>query len=320
MNETSNKRSVKVGLFIFIGIAFLAAGILVIGNIHSTFSKKIKITTFFNDVNGLQKGNNIWFSGVKIGTVKKVEFYNTSQVKVTMNVEEASQEFIRKDAKVKVSTDGLIGNKILVIYGGTASAGQIVSGDTLGVEKTISSDDIMNTLQQNNKNVLDITNDFKIVSKKLAEGNGTLGKLVNDETVYDNIDKMTNSLKNASRLAESLLASVSAYSAKLNKKGTLANDLVTDTTTFRSIKATVEQLNRISDTAEVFIAELKQSAANPKTPLGVLLKDEEAGSNLKGTIKNLEGGSKRLNEDLEGLQHSFLLRRYFKKKAKEEKK
>ncbi|MEO6301756.1 MAG: MlaD family protein [Bacteroidia bacterium] len=316
MSETSNKRAVKVGIFIFLGIVFLAAAILVIGNIHQTFSKKIKVNTFFNDVNGLQKGNNIWFSGVKIGTVKKVEFFGTSQVKVIMNIDENAQQYIRRDAKVKVSTDGLIGNKILMIYGGTASAGEINAGDTLGVEKTVSSEDMMNTLQQNNKNVLDITNDFKHISKKLADGDGTLGKLINDETVYNNIDKMTASLQNASRQAEALLGSLSTFSAKLNKKGTLANSLVTDTTTFKSIKETIAELNKISDTAAVFVSDLKKASNNPKTPLGIMLKDEEAGSNLKATLKNLEGSSKKLDEDLEGLQHSFLLKRYFKKKDK----
>lgn len=320
MNESPNKRAIIIGVFILIGLVFFAAAILMIGNIHQTFSKKVQVTTFFHDVNGLQKGNNIWFSGVKIGTVKRVEFYGASQVKVLLNIDEKSQMYIRRDAKVKISTDGLIGNKILVIYGGTASSGPITSDDTLSVETTVSSEDMMNTLQANNKNVLDITNDFKIISKQLASGKGTIGRLINDETIYTNINNMTASLKNASTRAEALMSSLSSFSAKLNAKGTLANSLVTDTLLFKSLKETVAELNTISDTAAVFISGLKQSANNPKSVVGVLLKDEEAGASLKTSLKNLENSSKKLDEDLEGLQHSFPLKRYFKKQARAAKK
>ncbi len=320
MNTSPNKRAVTVGIFIFLGILFLVAGVLTIGNIHQTFSKKLQVTTFFPDVNGLQKGNNIWFSGVKIGTVKRVEFFGSSQVKVIMNIDRDAQPFIRRDAKVKISTDGLIGNKILVIYGGSATASAVTSDDTLGVENTISTEDMMTTLQENNKNLLDITNDVKLISKKLAGGTGTLGKLINDEEVYTNIANMTHSLKTASDKAQILMASLSTFSSKLNTKGTLANNLVTDTLVFKSLKETIQELNKISDTASVFITNLKQAANNPKSPIGVLLKDEQAGADLKTTLKNLESGSKKLDEDLEGLKHSFLLRKYFRKKDKEEKK
>ena len=105
MNSAVNKRAIIVGLFIIIGILFLIGGILTIGNLHSTFSKKLSISTIFGDVNGLQAGNNIWFSGVKVGTVKKIEFYGESQVKVVMNINTASKQYIRRDAKVKISTD-----------------------------------------------------------------------------------------------------------------------------------------------------------------------------------------------------------------------
>jgi phospholipid/cholesterol/gamma-HCH transport system substrate-binding protein len=193
MNENKNKRNILVGLFIIVGIIFLLAGILMIGNIHETFTKKLKITTLFEDVNGLQVGNNIWFSGVKIGIVKKLRFYGKSQVEVTMKIDINSQQYIRKDAYVKIGTDGLIGNKILIIYGGTSKANEIHEGDTLSVENTFSSDDMINMLQENNKNVLQIITDFKTISKRIVDGEGTIGKLLQDDVVYDNINTATHS-------------------------------------------------------------------------------------------------------------------------------
>jgi len=309
MNETVNKRPVIVGLFILTGILFLIGGVMIVGNLHSTFSKKITISTVFGDVNGLHSGNNIWFSGVKIGTVKKIEFYGESQVKVIMNIKTESKQYIRKDAKVKISTDGFIGNKILVIYGGTSLAPEIEDGDTLYNEKMMSTEDIMNTLQQNNLNILRIT-------KKLAEGEGTIGMLINNDSIYYNINAITKSLKKASESAQIMLVSLAEFSVKINKKGTLANDLVTDTVVFNSLKTSVLKLQSIADTTTVFVKNMKISAENTKTPIGILLHDEQAGSDFKTAISNLKTSSENLNKDLEALQHSFLLRKYFRIESK----
>lgn len=319
MNEVSNKRAVYVGLFVFVGLAFLIAGILMIGNLHETFKRKIKVVALFDDVGGLQTGNNIWFSGVKIGTVSKLTFKEGSLVEVIMRIEVQAQQYIRKNSNVKLSTDGLIGNKILVIYGGTPKSSEIQEGDTLGVEKTFTSDDMINTLQENNKNILAITDDFKIVSKKISEGDGTVGKLLNDDAIYDNINAATISLQSAAKKTEQLLGSLNTFSESLNKKGTLVNQIVTDTTVFNSIKIAASQLQDITDSATALLGNLNEASRNPNSPIGVLLHDEKSGQHLKQTIINLEGSSKKLEEDLEAAQHTFLLRHYFRKKAKEEK-
>jgi phospholipid/cholesterol/gamma-HCH transport system substrate-binding protein len=320
MNESPKKHAVIVGLFVFIGLAFLLSGILIVGNIRNTFNRKMKVVALFDDVSGLTRGNNVWFSGVKIGSVSSLEFFGTSQVEVGMNIETKARNYIRKDAKVKISSDGFIGNKILVIYGGTQQSDEVQEGDTLGVEKSFSSEDMINTFQENNKNLLAITNDFKLISRKLVSGEGTIGKLLNDNSVYENINAATASLQGASASAQQLAGSLAKFSSGLNVKGTLANDLITDTMIFSSVKASVFQLQQIVDTAAAFITNLKLAGSNPNSPIGVLLYDDEAGARIKETIKNLESSSVKLDEDLEAAQHNILLRGYFKKKEKEEKK
>jgi phospholipid/cholesterol/gamma-HCH transport system substrate-binding protein len=316
MNETSNRRAVIVGSFVFIGMVFLVAGILMVGNLRETFKNKMEVISHFDEVNGLKKGNNIWFSGVKIGIVNSLSFYGKSQVEVSMKIALTAKQYIRKDAKVKISSDGLIGNKILVIYGGTEAAGEVEERDTLGVEKTFSSEDMINTLQENNKNALAITSELKAVTTKLASGDGTLGKLLNDNSIYDNLNAASESMKNTAAKAQQLVSSLNSFSAGLNKKGTLANELTTDTVVFNSLKTSVKHLQQIADTANLFVTNLKQAVGNPKTTVGVLMHDEESGARLKETIKNLESSSKKLDEDLEAAQHNFLLKGYFKNKAK----
>lgn len=316
MKESSNRRAVFVGLFVFTGLIFLLAGILMVGNLHETFKNKMEVVSLFDDVGGLKKGNNVWLSGLKIGTVNSMDYYGKSQVQVSMMIDTKAQKYIRKDAKVKISSDGFIGNKILVIYGGTEMSAEVQEGDTLAVEKTFTSEDMINTLQENNKNLLAITTDFKAISKKIADGEGTIGKLLNDNSLYANIAAATESLKSASAKARELTNSLAAFSSGLNKKGTLANELTTDTLVFNSVKASVIKLKQIADTATAFITNLKQAGSNRNTSVGVMLHDEESGARLKETIKNLESSSKKLDEDLEAVQHNFLLRGYFKKKAK----
>ena len=309
MSTAVNKRAIIVGLFIIIGIVFLIGGILTIGNLHSTFSKKLSISTIFGDVNGLQAGNNIWFSGVKVGTVKKIEFYGESQVKVVMNINTASKQYIRRDAKVKISTDGLIGNKILVIYGGTQLAPEVEDGDTLYNERILTTDDMMATLQKNNLNILVLTN-------KLAKGEGTIGKLIASDSIYNSIAATIGSLKQASDNAQHVIASLVEFSAKLNKKGTLANDLVSDTLIVKSVRASILKIQGIADTTTVFVNNLKEAGKNPDSPLGVMIHDKKTGDNLKTTISTLESSSAKLDKVLDAIQHSFLFRGYFKKEAK----
>lgn len=328
MISEPNKRAVTVGIFIVVGLVFLLSGILAVGNLHSTFVKKIEVTTVFDDVNGLQSGNNVWFSGVKIGTVKRLSFYGKSQVRVVLKIDEKAQQYIRKDAKAKISTDGLIGNKIIVIYGGTSLAQAVEDGDTLGIEKMISTDEMMSTLQQNNSNLLAITTDFKTISKKLVDGEGSLGKILKDESLYNSLGVTLASLERSSAHAEKLTASISDYGTKLNRKGALANDLVTDTTIFKDVQASVRQLKQLTIAAGEATDNLKSASNNvniatskldnQNSPLGVLLYDEASAAHLKATLKNLEGGSQKLDEDLRAVQDNFLLRRYFKKKRKAE--
>jgi phospholipid/cholesterol/gamma-HCH transport system substrate-binding protein len=314
MNENPKKRGVIVGLFVLVGILFLVAGVLAIGNLRNTFSRKLQVTAVFDDVNGLQKGNNIWFSGVKIGTIKTVRFLGKSHVKVVLNIDQSAREYIRKDARVRISTDGLIGNKILVITGGTYRAEPIAEGDTLHVDKTLSPEEMMGVLQENNKNLLEITGDVKNISAKLRSGKGNLGKLINDESLYEDLSSAAAAIKNTSLKASQALSNINEFSARLNRKGSLAYELGNDTMVFRSLKSTVSKLSEASDSAAIAVNNLKEATANRKTPAGVLLHDEEAGASLKATLKNLETGSRKLDEDLEAMQHSFLLRKYFKKK------
>jgi phospholipid/cholesterol/gamma-HCH transport system substrate-binding protein len=324
MKTLRNNRPVIVGMFILIGLLILVLAIFTLGGQKKTFVKTFTLNAVFNNVGGLLKGGNVWFSGVKIGTIKKISFYGDSQVLVTMSIEKDVESHIHKNAKAKIGSDGLIGNKIVIIYGGDVSYPQVAKNDFVKVENGLSTDDMIATLQENNKNILEITKDFKSISKKINSGEGTLATLLNDPTIShklrlstDNLQATLANLKTVSEGSKSVLANLEGFSEKLVMPGNLINDIASDTVIFKSLKATLAELNDASKSVTKFTANLKtvSDKLNQKdNTVGVLLNDAETAASMKVTLNNLESGSKKLDQDLEALQHNFLLRRFFKKK------
>jgi phospholipid/cholesterol/gamma-HCH transport system substrate-binding protein len=330
MKTNNNKRAVAVGAFILVGLAIFIAGILTLGSQKKTFEKKVTVKAIFSNVGGLHAGNNVWFLGVKVGTIKKISFIGHSQVEILMNIETNAQNYIMKDARAKVSSDGFIGNKIVVIYGGSENSSPIAEGDVLAVENGLNTEEVLATFQENNKNLLDITANIKLLSKQMVEGKGTVGKLLSDPVLANNLEVAVAGFKQASANAQRLTANISAYTARLQAEGSLTNDLITDTVIFNGLKTAVAQFQQITKTghevtenlklASNNIREISTNLNNGNSPVGVLLNDQKAGNDLKLLLANLQSGSQKLDENMEALQHNFLLRGFFRKKAKEAKK
>ena len=324
MRSSKNSRAVVIGIFVVVGLLIFVLGVITLTGQKKSFSNAVNLKAIFDNVEGLQAGSNVWLNGVKVGTVKDVRFNDDGKVAVSLGVDEKMQVYIHKDAKAKVGADGLIGNKIVILYGGTPSSPTVADGDILAVEKIAGMEDMMATFQSNNENLLSITGDFKQISSKLASGQGTIGKLLNDETLSKSMELALANLQRAASNATEISRDVSAYTSKLEKEGTLANDLVTDTVIFNNLRSSVAEIDELSKKANQVVASL-QTASNTvntslndkSTPAGAMLQDKETAASLKATIKNLETSTKKLDENMEALQHNFLLRGFFKKRDKE---
>ena len=326
MEPKNYKRAIIVGIFVFLGLAIFIAAVLTLGGQHKTFAKTITITANFQDVNGLQKGGNVWLDGVKVGTITKVVLAGNSNVQVGMAIEKGSVQFIHQNSKAKIGSDGLIGNKIVVIYDGTPESPTIQPGNALAVEKLLSTDDMLKTLQKNNDNLLSITTGLKTVSGRLVDGQGSIGKLLTDESLANNLISTASNFRNASVKMQQLSSDLSAYSSKLNNKGSLANTIVTDTVIVNRLKATAVQMQQVSVTAQGVVDNLNQASKTVNsslndntTPIGVIMQDRKTAATLKTTLNTMQSASVKLDQDLEAVQHNFLLRGFFRKKAKKEK-
>lgn len=328
MSKLKNNRPLLVGIFIFLGLVILVITIFTLGGQKKTFVKSVTVNAVFDDVGGLLRGANVWFSGVKVGTVRHISFYGDKEVLVEMSIDQHAESHIHKDAKAKIGSDGLIGNKIVIIYGGTPTAPQVEKNNFLAVEKALSTDDMLATLQVNNKNLAEITTSFKSIAKKIDSGNGALATILNDPAMgnkltatVSNLQLISDNFKTTSATSKVVLSDFQQFTGKLNKPGNSINDLVTDTSMYSDISGTLAELRTASSSISKFTANLKimsEKLNENDNTVGVLLNDSASASSLKEMIKNLETSSQKLDEDLEAAQHNFLLRGFFKKKAKAE--
>ncbi len=323
MQLSDNRRQVTVGIFIFLGLLIFVLGIFTLGGQRKAFVKSFTVNAVFSDIQGLKTGGNVWFSGVKIGTIKKIQFYGTSQVQVMMNIEEDAHKYIHKNAGASISSDGLIGNKIVVITGGSPKFPFVEDGDRLHVNTELSTDDIMKTLQVNNKNLVDVTGNFKILAKNLIDGKGTAGALLSDEQIANNFRAIVVNLKNTTAAADKMALELNAFTRTLNTKGGLADKLLTDTAVFNRLQASVASLQKTAASASAMTENLNNASAKltkNDNAAGLLLNDPKTADQVRSIMTNLQSGSKKLDEDLEALQSNFLFRGFFKKRAKEEEK
>ncbi|RZJ19432.1 MAG: MCE family protein, partial [Acinetobacter sp.] len=252
MND--NKKKITVGIFIAIGILIFVFAIFTLGSQKKTFVKSFTLSVVFNDIQGLKKGNNVWFSGVKIGTIKRIEFFGTSQVRVFLSIEEDVHKYIHKDAGASIGADGLIGNKIVVLTGGNPKFPFVEDGDVLKVNNSLSTDDIMKTLQVNNKNLVDVTGDFKVLARNLVEGKGAAGALLSDEQLAMNFKTMVFNLNRITLSTAQTAQDLNTFGKTLNSKNGLVNKMMTDTAVFAKLEKSAASLQQTAQSASLMAA------------------------------------------------------------------
>ncbi|MFD0749831.1 MlaD family protein [Mucilaginibacter calamicampi] len=319
MDRSDNKTAITVGIFLAVGLVVFILGVFTLGSQSKSFSKSVRISAVFDDVAGLKSGNKVWFSGVIVGSISKIKFIGAGQVDVDMKIDEGSQPYIHRNAGVHIGSDGLIGNKIIVIDGGTPQAPVIQEGDVLQSEKMTSTDDIMKTLQQNNQNLLAITGDFKLLSRKILQGKGTVGTLMADSLMAIQLRNSMRNLEAATGSAARMAVQLDKFSKTMNTKGGLADKLFTDTATFNKLTATADQFQQTAKNANAITDNLIKATnkfnSNDNT-IGILLNDPTAAGQVRSTLNNLQQSSVKLNDNMQALQSNFFLKGFFKKREK----
>ncbi|MEO5570438.1 MAG: MlaD family protein [Bacteroidia bacterium] len=200
MDTQSQKFKVRLGLFVAAGLVLFVLAIFFIGKQKNLFNPVFKITTYFKSVSGLQVGNNIRFSGINVGTVDNIEIVNDSTVKVDMLIQKEVQRFIKNDCQVAIGSEGIIGDRILTItQGGNAGNTIVKEGQKLNSQEPVETDAIMGSLKVTAENAEVATGQLAEILYKINNGSGTLGRLIQDTTIAENIDKTIENLKKSSK-------------------------------------------------------------------------------------------------------------------------
>lgn len=193
--KKNNGNKIRLGIFVSIGIALFIIGVYFIGDKQQLFSETFQISGIFKDVSGLQVGNNVRFSGINIGVVENIEIVSDSAVKVDFSIDDHTRKFIKKDARITIGSDGLMGNKVAIIIPGTESQKQVQNNDFLITSIPVSIDEIMVNLKVTTGNAATITEDLSVIMANLSSGKGTIGKLFMDTVFAKNIDQTLLNIK-----------------------------------------------------------------------------------------------------------------------------
>lgn len=315
--------NLRLGIFVVIGTVLLLLAAYLIGNRQNMFGQTFDITATFKNASGLQNGNNVRFSGINVGTVKKIEMVNDTTIRVHMIIEEKMQEHIKKDAIATIGSDGLVGSMLINIVPGASNAKLIKPGDELQSYSKVATQDMMNTLSTTNENAALLTADLLKVSQALTQGKGTLGRLLNDTKMANDLKQTITNLKYTSNQANSTFSELNRIMETINLEKSAIGVLLTDTISAKKMRNVITNLETSSIEIEKMSKDLNGiigKATKGEGAISYLSKDTTLVYQLERTMKNIEQGTERFNENMEALKHNFLTRGYFKKQEKEQKK
>ena len=298
MDNNTPKFKARLGMFIAGGIAVFVIAIFIIGKQQNLFNPVFKITTTFLNVSGLQVGNNVRFSGITVGTVDNISIINDSTVQVDMMIKKTVQQFIKADSKASIGSEGIIGDRILIITQGSNDAAIAKNGQKISSKEPVETDDIIVSLQASAVNAEVITLQLSEIMTDINNGQGTLGRLIQDSAVIVNINEILGNFKTSSEGLDETI--------EVTKENVFAF--------MKSLQKTVAK----TEVASNELGEIMTKINSGEGAIGMLLKDTSIVNNIDETIVNLKESSVGLNENMEALKHNFLFRGYFRKKAKEE--
>jgi phospholipid/cholesterol/gamma-HCH transport system substrate-binding protein len=199
METHTQKFKVRLGMFVAGGLALFILAIFIIGKQKNLFNPVFKINSSFNNVSGLQVGNNVRFSGINVGTVNNISIVNDSTVNVEMLIRKNIRQFIKADCEVAIGSEGLIGDKLLIITQGSAEGPLVMEGQQLISKEPVEMDAIMTSIQITADNAAIISAQVAEIMIHINNGNGTLGRLIKDSTIAENLNQTVNNLKKSSR-------------------------------------------------------------------------------------------------------------------------
>jgi phospholipid/cholesterol/gamma-HCH transport system substrate-binding protein len=208
--KATPSQKIRIGLFTFLGLALLVFAIFFIGNKRNLFSSTFNVYGTFRNVSGLQIGNNVRFAGINVGVVQNISIVNDSTARVDLTLNNEVKKFVKKDAKIAIGSDGLMGDKLIVISpGGVNSTEEVQNGNQLASVNPVDVDKIIAKMTKVIDNAAELTGGLSTIVAKVNSGQGSIGRLLNN-------DKMAKDLEGTVNQAKTTMANVHATTTTLN--------------------------------------------------------------------------------------------------------
>ncbi|MCG6912300.1 MlaD family protein [bacterium BMS3Abin03] len=297
----NNLSGAKLGIFIFLGSVLLIVGIFVLGNKEALFKSTFTVKAFFQNVEGLRDGAPVRLSGVDVGAVKSIRIIGdqASTIEVSMRLLSDVARFIRKDTEAGIETEGLVGYKFVALYIKESEAEHVEDGGTILAKEPVSFADVIEETQGIMSYTKEMTQNLSEIVSKINRGEGTLGKILNDDALYYTTTVLT---KSASISLDSITSDLRNVVAVFKNLGGGLNEAVT-------------KINRTVENVDSVIVNVKEG----KGALGSLLaegnSDDTAITAIINDIREITREGKlaagKLNENMEALKHNWLFKSYF---------
>jgi len=250
--------SVPVGVVIMLAIAVLMYTSFTGGG-TSIFEKKISFVCYFQNVNGLVKGSPVWMSGVEVGNVTSIDFDvldSPRQVKVVCRVTKKIHPYLNVDTRAQLGTIGFLGDKYIEIIPGLKGAAPIASMEEIQVEDVGSAPAMFKAGEEAAERAGALVGNLDTFLVRLNAGEGTLGQLATNDTLYiqltallANLTKLSADLqKNQEALINSITNmsnSVGDLAGQVNENSGTLGKLITEPELYDNLNATSARLDSI---------------------------------------------------------------------------
>ncbi|MBX2970716.1 MAG: MCE family protein [Cyclobacteriaceae bacterium] len=320
--EKSTGTTIRLGIFVILGVLIFTVAVYLIGQKQHMFSETFEIAAHFSNVNGLQRGNNVRFSGIDAGSVTEVNFLNDSVIEVRMRIKESLRQHIKQNALASIGTDGLMGNMIVNVSPGRGQAGPVENNSLIQSYSRIKTDDILNTLNVTNDNAAMLTHDLLEITQHIKTGKGTVSSILYDTTLRNEVLLTVKNLRLTAQKTNELVQELNSLTNEINQgRGTigwLLNDTLTAyrvNTTLTKLQQTGTKLQSVSDSIQVVLHNMQEG----KGALPLLVYDTAVAGDVRQSLHNIKEGTASFTENMEALKRSAFLRKYFKEQEKKKK-
>ncbi len=262
----------KVGLMIIVALVVIGVAILKLGQSAHLFARRYTLVTFVPSTAGLRVGGQVTVAGQLAGTVKSVDFLpvdndTTKNLKITVEIDRALQQQVRRDSQAKLKTQGLLGDKIFDISPGTPRFAALRDGDTLKLGEALDYEAVLLQASGALDQVSGLTGSLQKVANDVATGQGTIGQLMTNRSLYDALN--------------STLSSTNTMIARLqNPRGTVGQ-LLNDPTLYNN-------LNKMLVSADTLVATLGGGVNGQNGTVGKLLHDDQLYNRLVTAVAGVD--------------------------------